>query len=1855
MRRMLRCLARAAGCGLLWAGLAAAPLPAQNANLLVTMTGSPGSLILGGNVTYTMTVSNIGPSAASDVRLTNFLPAGFSVVSASAAVSGSALVTNAVIGFTNKLWRYNQNGQDLGTAWRDVGYDDSSWPQGYGALANESGYTTSWQVPTNTWLQLDANGSRILTYYFRTTFVVSNSLNNPLLWLRYQLDDGMVVYLNGVEIWRTNMPAGDITYSTGASSAHTENVLNSTNLAVTNLVVGTNLLAVEVHQQSATSSDVYFGMAVDVLGLSGSSATYEVQDTNVVFRLNSLPAGGTMTATVVARAGALGLNTVRATGASSSPDPAPGNNTATVTTLVNPPPSANLALTMTDFPDPIQVGNLLTYTLMVSNAGTIWATNTWLTNTLPPGVELVSAVISNAGLVTQYVTRVSFSNAWAYNQSNVALGVSWKEVAYDYSSWPVGEAALANETDPLPLPILTQLQLSTDTGRIPTYYFRTTFDYPGPPTNLLRLRLLVDDGAVVYLNGQEIYRTTNMPAGAIGFLTLATSAAAEGVIQEPVLSVSNLLPGTNYLAVEVHQNSTNSSDVTFALQVEEAQVSRGAYALNEPDVMFQLGNLPAYSAAFVWLTVRPNEAGFLTNSAMVLAETYDNNLTNNSAAVSTRISATPVGADLSVTVTDTPDPVIQGQDLTYQITVRNAGPSAADNTRVTNVFFPGVQLVSLGPGCSIEGSAIVCDLGRVASNGQATASFVVRPNQVGVVSNVVVAGSEEVDANLVNNVAVASTVVETSYRADLSITLEDSPDPVIAGERFTNLLTVANAGLSNAPAVMVTNRWFGPAQVQAVRLPPGAVYQDLGGGVLVFHLGAVPVGSNVTVAVEALALSVGAVTNLASVTTSILDPNPANNAVIGSTRINPTPVVDLVTSIRTTPAVPYGGFPMRYEIKVENAGTLNATGVRLTNWLPPEVTLTGVTNLHGAFTNAGPHWVFELGNLPIGAAATVLVQVVTPPAGTLTNIAYAVSAQNDFNASDNLAVLETVVVPGTAADIALTMTATPSNAYAGQEVSLRLTVQNNGPLTATGLVITNWLPPDVEYLRGNVTAGSFLTTSNAQVIVAPSLANGASLNAVIVVRPLGNGGWLTNWTTATTATADPTPNEVATVLRVAPAADVGVSVTAPTEPVPSGAVITYGVTAHNAGPSSASNVTVFCYLPVNSQFQGAFPSQGTASRSNNVLLWAVGNLPAGQSAGLEVDFVPGGGVTAVGTVGITAPAYDPVSTNNTVTVINSILQGVGGGQLTITPTTNVNSLVAAITGGATGIQVKRAVLQAHRRGQRMSSGLFNSANTFGSGLALSGVVLSTGNVSDYGSGPNTDTGFTTAYDQRATDEQELLLDPITASEEEEYTHFDVTQLDIYFDFLPGYDRVTFKVMFGSEEYPEYVESQFIDGFGIYLDGVNIAYSGGLPVNIRHPAMLAVPGTELDGVIMVGGTNPVMVFTAPVDPELEEHKLTFILADTSDPVLDTTVYIAALGGALGAIADVGLEGAVAPDSALIGQPFTYTLRVTNTGPEVASNTVVRASLPAAFTNVQVSVSTGTFTLAGTEFTWNVGHLARRSSAQATLQAASLINGRLKVTFRARSDMSDLDPTNNAVTLSATALEPGSYFNPGAIIIRDGAAALPYPSTVQVYGLTGVVDKVRVTLVDVQHTFPADIQALLVSPDGRQVLLMAGAGGGFDAEGVSLQFADDAPAALPLDRPLNTGAYRPGNLAPTNRFPGAGFVVQPQFATSLSAFRRASPNGDWSLYIYDSQGGDAGVIAGGWNLFITTVPELSLRISGGDLVISWHDLPGYLLEGATALTPNPQWTPVNIEPVVSDGRRVVTLPLSSGWKFFRLRQP
>ncbi len=229
--------------------------------------------------------------------------------------------------------------------------------------------------------------------------------------------------------------------------------------------------------------------------------------------------------------------------------------------------------------------------------------------------------------------------------------------------------------------------------------------------------------------------------------------------------------------------------------------------------------------------------------------------------------------------------------------------------------------------------------------------------------------------------------------------------------------------------------------------------------------------------------------------------------------------------------------------------------------------------------------------------------------------------------------------------------------------------------------------------------------------------------------------------------------------------------------------------------------------------------------------------------------------------------------------------------LVVTPNTNVLQLVSSLISTNSGMIIRNAQLKAHNGGGFTSAGTYQlvgpSPHTYG--LTLPGLVISSGHVDDYETGPDVQPGNTTAFGVPADAAQEALLDTITGGI---WDHNDVTQLDIYFDVIPGSNNVTFQVVFGSEEYPDFVGSQFVDGFGIFLNGTNIAFESGLPININHPSFAALIGTELNGVMAPGG-RPVLTFSTLVAPGSSNNVLTFIVADTSDDVLDTTVFVSSL--------------------------------------------------------------------------------------------------------------------------------------------------------------------------------------------------------------------------------------------------------------------------------------------------------------------------------------------------------------------------
>lgn len=167
---------------------------------------------------------------------------------------------------------------------------------------------------------------------------------------------------------------------------------------------------------------------------------------------------------------------------------------------------------------------------------------------------------------------VALDSIWSYEQSGAALLDSWFERSYDDASWPTGAGALYVENAGLPGPKGTPLTLGAT-----TYYFRTHFTLDADPGSVTQLELttLIDDGAVIRLNGREVLRL-GVPAGDIDYDTYANRTVGNAGLEGPfAIPADALLEGDNVITAEVHQHSATSSDIVFAVQLDATlRVSR---------------------------------------------------------------------------------------------------------------------------------------------------------------------------------------------------------------------------------------------------------------------------------------------------------------------------------------------------------------------------------------------------------------------------------------------------------------------------------------------------------------------------------------------------------------------------------------------------------------------------------------------------------------------------------------------------------------------------------------------------------------------------------------------------------------------------------------------------------------------------------------------------------------------------------------------------------------------------------------------------------------------------------------------------------------------------------------------------------------------------------------------------------------------------------------------------------------------------------------------------------------------------------------------------------------------------------
>jgi hypothetical protein len=491
------------------------------------------------------------------------------------------------------VWRYNET-DDLAEGWEGSAHPvDGNWKSGPGALGWDN---SAQEIPQLTELtQPNSNDPFVVTYYFEHEFTLTHSQfdNSTQLQIEHFFDDGGVVYVNGQEVFRHEMPDGvptSETLSTGRGDADPSERIG---VPTASLVAGSNRISVEVHQGSNGSSDVMFGLRVTLVEqppdpsapvdtivfneFSAHDATggFQLEITNISgksvdlanYQIN-FSEGGAFTFTE----GALD------TGGFATLDEAtlgftPGNNDRLF--LYDP---------VGQFIDGRRVTGRLRGRSeafegrwLYPSEETFGAANTFSFERDIVINEIMyhprpQTATPDTDAVFEPVTLLDWDALWRANESGADLGQNWKNESHPSGGdWKQGAGPLGWDNSSLEPPIATFLTQPSQNpaGRVVTYYFETDLTLTQVELDAvveLQLVHLIDDGAVFYINGQEVARF-EMPDGAITHLTESTGGSDAEIEGPVVVPRSALVPGMNRISVEVHQASPGSSDYVFGMQL----------------------------------------------------------------------------------------------------------------------------------------------------------------------------------------------------------------------------------------------------------------------------------------------------------------------------------------------------------------------------------------------------------------------------------------------------------------------------------------------------------------------------------------------------------------------------------------------------------------------------------------------------------------------------------------------------------------------------------------------------------------------------------------------------------------------------------------------------------------------------------------------------------------------------------------------------------------------------------------------------------------------------------------------------------------------------------------------------------------------------------------------------------------------------------------------------------------------------------------------------------------------------------------------------------------------------------------
>jgi uncharacterized repeat protein (TIGR01451 family)/fimbrial isopeptide formation D2 family protein len=853
-------------------------------------------------------------------------------------------------------------------------------------------------------------------------------------------------------------------------------------------------------------------------------------------------------------------NTATVQGPLSDPDLTNNNSTDTIDVTDNANVALSKTITSPTSPTAVRAGEDITYNLHVTNYGPSTADTLVVTDSMPSGSTLVSASADPAdpGWTCAPGPDVRCS------RDTLAVGSSDITVVVRVDSTVPADTSITNTA---------QVDTSTPGDVLDDNFGSATINVAAG----------ADLGLV------KTHRGGPATAGRTVTFDLVVSNAGPSAAQHPLTVTDRLPAGLTFASAGAGWTCTAAA-VTPAGQIVSCDLD-GTTPLDASN--------DAQTLTIVAQVASDLTPDTIINTADVHSTTTDPYPTNNNATDAVDV----VGlADIIVTKSHT-GAFTAGGTGTWDVVVRNAGPSAAAGIVLTDTLPAGTTLVSAaGAGWTCTVAPVTCTRSDAADTLAASASFPVVNVVVHVapdvaagssLTNSATAKSVTVDPVLANNTDTDDALVVAS--ADLLVTkTHPAIQRAVAGAPFTWTVAVTNLGpsVSRAPITVADTLPAGTTYVSAT----GDGWTCAAAALLVTCASAADlalgeVSAQIAVTANVTSGATGTLSNAAHVSGTTPDPASSNNDATDTVGVDTT--ADLMLTKNHIGAF-VAGSAGTYRFRVDNLGPSDAAGpVTITDTLPDGLTATDLkTDLRGSWTcNEGGSLVCTLaGVLAAGDFATVEVQVQIPSSatGNITNNATVTSSTTDPNPVNNSDGDDSALDGVADLSIIKSHTADP---VAGVDLAFTLAVHNAGPSdtpkTPGTVRVSDGLPTGMTFVSAIGTGWDCSSTANVVTCdLAAGIVSGHDVAPITLTVHIDQGAGpatLANIATVQGPLNDPAPenNSDTDTLIVLDDANVALTktITSPTGTVRAGEDITYNLHVTNDGPSSADTLVVADPMP----------------------------------------------------------------------------------------------------------------------------------------------------------------------------------------------------------------------------------------------------------------------------------------------------------------------------------------------------------------------------------------------------------------------------------------------------------------------------------------------------------------------------------------------------------------------------------------------------------------------------------------------------------------------------------------------------